>query len=91
MHELLADAARSVQTVRAIGAHGQTVRHRPGAFDGTGYTLQLLNGALLAELCSIDVVCDFRSRDAAAGGEGAPLVPAFHAACFGSRACTARC
>lgn len=66
--------------VHAIGAHGQTVRHRPGEFDGRGYTLQLLNGALLAELTGIDVVCDFRSRDVAAGGQGAPLVPAFHAA-----------
>jgi anhydro-N-acetylmuramic acid kinase len=68
--------------VAAIGAHGQTVRHRPGAFDGTGYTVQLMNGALLAERCGIDVVCDFRSRDLAAGGQGAPLVPAFHAARF---------
>jgi anhydro-N-acetylmuramic acid kinase len=69
--------------VHAIGAHGQTVRHRPGEFDGSGYTLQLLNAALLAERTGIDVVCDFRSRDVAAGGQGAPLVPAFHAACFG--------
>jgi anhydro-N-acetylmuramic acid kinase len=68
--------------VRAIGAHGQTVRHRPREFDGTGYTLQLMNGALLAETTAIDVVCDFRSRDVAAGGEGAPLVPAFHAQRF---------
>lgn len=66
----------------ALGAHGQTVRHRPLEFDGTGYTVQLLNGALLAELAGIDVVCDFRSRDLAAGGQGAPLVPAFHAALF---------
>jgi anhydro-N-acetylmuramic acid kinase len=69
--------------IRAIGAHGQTVRHRPLAFDGTGYTVQLLNGALLAEHCGIDVVCDLRSRDIAAGGQGAPLVPAFHAGLFG--------
>lgn len=68
--------------VRAIGAHGQTVRHRPQEFDGTGYTLQLLAPALLAELSGIDVIADFRSRDVAAGGQGAPLVPAFHAACF---------
>jgi anhydro-N-acetylmuramic acid kinase len=65
-------------SVRAVGSHGQTVRHRPGEFDGTGFTLQLNNGALLAEACGIDVVCDFRSRDVAAGGQGAPLVPAFH-------------
>ena len=64
--------------VAAIGAHGQTVRHRPGAFDGTGYTLQLNNPALLAEGTGITVVADFRSRDVAAGGQGAPLVPAFH-------------
>lgn len=69
--------------VRAIGAHGQTVRHRPGEFDGTGYTLQLNAPALLAELCGIDVVADFRSRDVAAGGSGAPLVPAFHRDVFG--------
>jgi anhydro-N-acetylmuramic acid kinase len=66
--------------VRAIGAHGQTVRHRPGAFDGTGYTVQVNQPALLAELTHIDVVADFRSRDVAAGGQGAPLVPAFHQA-----------
>ena len=66
--------------VRAIGCHGQTVRHQPA----DGYTIQLVNGALLAELTHIDVVCDFRSRDIAAGGEGAPLVPAFHQAVFAS-------
>jgi anhydro-N-acetylmuramic acid kinase len=80
----LVEAAGSSSTdIAAIGAHGQTVRHRPHEFDGTGYTIQLLNGPLLAELCGVDVVCDFRGRDVAAGGEGAPLVPAFHAAVFG--------
>jgi len=79
---LLRQCGLSASQVRAIGAHGQTVRHRPGEFDGTGYTLQLMNGALLAELCGIDVVCDLRSRDVAAGGQGAPLVPALHAALF---------
>jgi anhydro-N-acetylmuramic acid kinase len=73
--------------VRAIGAHGQTVRHqpqRPGCQpDGVGYTLQLNNPALLAELTGIDVVADLRSRDVAAGGQGAPLVPAFHRRVFG--------
>ena len=80
---LLARAALPASAVRAIGAHGQTVRHQPGAFDGIGYTVQLLDGARLAEASGIDVVCDFRRRDLAAGGQGAPLVPAFHAARFG--------
>lgn len=69
--------------ITAIGAHGQTVRHQPRLHDGTGYTWQLNNPALLAELTGIDVVADFRSRDIAAGGQGAPLVPAFHQGVFG--------
>ncbi|MDR2298868.1 MAG: anhydro-N-acetylmuramic acid kinase [Comamonas sp.] len=69
--------------IAAIGAHGQTVRHRPQMFDGTGYTLQLGNPALLAELTGISVIADLRSRDVAAGGQGAPLVPAFHQGVFG--------
>lgn len=64
--------------VEGIGCHGQTVRHCPG----NGYSTQLINGALLAELTGLRIICDFRSRDVAAGGQGAPLVPAFHAACF---------
>ncbi len=79
-HELLAKANVDRGRVSAIGCHGQTVRHRPDH----GYTVQLGNGALLAELSGIRVVCDFRSRDVAAGGHGAPLVPAYHAACFAS-------
>ena len=79
---LLGQVGVVASAVKAIGAHGQTVRHRPAEFEGRGYTLQLMNGALLAELTGIDVVCDFRGRDLAAGGQGAPLVPAFHAACF---------
>ena len=81
--ELLEKTGSPAATVRAVGAHGQTLRHRPQEFDGTGYTLQLNNPALLAELCGIDVVADFRSRDVAAGGQGAPLVPAFHREFFG--------
>ena len=66
--------------VRAIGCHGQTVRHRPDL----GFTTQLNNATLLAELTGIDVVADFRSRDIAAGGQGAPLAPAFHEGMFRS-------
>jgi anhydro-N-acetylmuramic acid kinase len=80
---LLTGTHTHVREVCAIGAHGQTVRHQPGAFDGTGYTLQLNNPALLAELTGIDVVADFRNRDVAAGGQGAPLVPVFHQGIFG--------
>lgn len=78
---LLNAAAVPASGVRAIGCHGQTVRHRPER----GYTVQLGNPALLAELTAVTVVADFRSRDIAAGGQGAPLVPAFHAMLFGSR------
>ena len=80
---LLEGSRRRRNEVQAIGSHGQTVRHRPGEFDGTGYTVQLNAPALLAELAGISVVADFRSRDVAAGGQGAPLVPAFHAQVFG--------
>lgn len=80
--ELLHSAKLRAADVTAIGAHGQTVRHRPGEFDATGYTWQLNNPALLAELSGITVVADFRNRDVAAGGQGAPLVPAFHQAMF---------
>ncbi|WP_431821451.1 anhydro-N-acetylmuramic acid kinase [Burkholderia sp. F1] len=79
-HELQRAAGLSPDQVRAIGVHGQTVRHRPER----GYTRQTNNPALLAELTHIDVIADFRSRDVAAGGQGAPLVPAFHATLFGA-------
>ena len=79
---LLQASGLGAQDIVAIGAHGQTVRHQPGRHDRIGYTVQLLNAALLAESTGIDVVCDFRSRDVEAGGQGAPLVPAFHARCF---------
>ncbi|RST46708.1 anhydro-N-acetylmuramic acid kinase [Variovorax sp. DXTD-1] len=80
--QLLADSGTSASAVTALGSHGQTVRHRPTEFDAVGYTLQINNPSLLAELTGIDVVADFRSRDLAAGGQGAPLVPAFHRALF---------
>ena len=70
--------------VAAVAVHGQTVRHRPEL----GFTRQTNNPALLAELTGIDVIADFRSRDVAAGGQGAPLVPAFHAAAFGAAGTT---
>jgi len=68
------------QSIAAIGCHGQTVRHCPQS--ETGYSIQLGNSSLLAELTGITVVADFRSRDIAAGGQGAPLVPAFHQLLF---------
>ena len=77
-HKLLGKTCVRSANVVALGCHGQTIRHRPEA----RYTIQLCNGALLAELTQNIVVCDFRSRDIAAGGEGAPLVPAFHQALF---------
>ena len=79
-HELLRSANLAPSRVRAIGVHGQTVRH----MIEKGYTRQINNPALLAEMTHIDVVADFRSRDVAAGGQGAPLVPAFHEQIFRS-------
>jgi len=79
---LLADAKLSASAVTAIGCHGQTIRHCPDLPNGQAYTLQLGNHARLAERTGISVVGDFRSRDIAAGGQGAPLVPAFHQAVF---------
>lgn len=78
--KLLQQAGIKAAEIHALGAHGQTVRHQPDA----GYTEQLCNAALLVERLGIPVVADFRSRDIAAGGQGAPLVPAFHAASFRS-------
>ncbi len=78
--ELLAKSGLNPEQIRAIGAHGQTIRHAPEL----GYTIQLNAPARIAEKTNIAVVADFRSRDIAAGGQGAPLVPAFHAALFGT-------
>ena len=87
--KLLDQADKVAADVTAIGAHGQTVRHQPQqghtpAGTSASYSLQINNPALLAEVCGIDVVADFRSRDVAAGGHGAPLVPAFHRSVFGA-------
>ncbi len=79
--QLLKKSKVNASDITAIGCHGQTIRHRPEL----GFTLQIGNNALLAELTNISVVGDFRSRDIAAGGQGAPLVPAFHQAVFGSK------
>jgi anhydro-N-acetylmuramic acid kinase len=76
--DVLRQSSTPAADVKAIGCHGQTVRHRPEL----GYSVQLANPARLAEAAGITVVADFRSRDIAAGGQGAPLVPAFHRAAF---------
>lgn len=78
VQQLIAQYHIEPRYVMAIGCHGQTLRHRPTL----GFTLQLIDGNRLAEVCGIPVVTDFRRRDIAAGGQGAPLVPAFHRAIF---------
>ena len=80
--QLLSQTKLSPAEISAIGAHGQTIRHQADLAHHLAYTHQTLNPALLAELTGIDVIADFRSRDLAAGGHGAPLVPAFHAQQF---------
>lgn len=75
---LLRDAGVDASRVTAIGSHGQTLRHRPGG--EAPFTLQLGDANWIAERTGVDTVADFRRRDVAAGGQGAPLVPAFHAA-----------
>ncbi|MDO5651573.1 MAG: anhydro-N-acetylmuramic acid kinase, partial [Moraxella sp.] len=81
VHELLQKTDITAQDITAIGCHGQTVRHRPEF----AFSLQLLDPNILAQRTGIAVVSDFRRRDMAVGGQGAPLVPAFHQAMFGDR------
>ncbi len=83
VQDLLQSQGLQPSDIQAVGAHGQTVRHRPMIDGEAGYSLQINQPALLAELCGIRVVADFRNRDIAAGGQGAPLVPAFHQALWG--------
>ena len=78
VNNLLQQSNTDVESVLAIGCHGQTVRHRPQM----GFSLQLVDANIIAERTGISVVSDFRRRDMAVGGQGAPLVPAFHQALF---------
>lgn len=83
IHELLEASGTAAADVVAIGSHGQTIEHAPGGHaGGAPYTLQLDNPSRLAELTGLEVVADFRRRDLAAGGQAAPLAPAFHQALF---------
>ena len=81
---LLGQAGVSIDRISAIGSHGQTIRHRPSsaAADTPAFTVQIGDPNTIAEVTGITTVADFRRRDVAAGGEGAPLAPAFHAAAF---------
>jgi len=93
VNNLLALSNKTAKQIKTIGCHGQTLWHHPPSIasaDGsTAFTLQLLNPALIAIKTGIDVVSDFRQKDIVAGGEGAPLVPAFHHHVF-ARQCPAR-
>jgi anhydro-N-acetylmuramic acid kinase len=88
INQLLASASVKPDSVRAVGSHGQTIRHRPPKSispDNYPFTLQIGDPASIVESTGITTVADFRRRDIAAGGQGAPLVPAFHRAVFGSQ------
>lgn len=80
VNTLLDKTGLRVCDISAIGSHGQTIRHFPDA--GPGFTLQISDPATLAVLTGIPVVADFRRKDIALGGQGAPLAPGFHQAVF---------
>jgi anhydro-N-acetylmuramic acid kinase len=78
INQLIAENHLDKSQIHAVGSHGQTIRHRPES----GFSLQIGDPNLIAEITGLPVVADFRRRDMAAGGQGAPLVPAFHQAIF---------
>lgn len=80
--ELISRSGISKDQIAAIGSHGQTIRHQPGG--PAPFSMQIGNAACISEITGLTTVADFRSRDLAAGGQGAPLVPAFHQWLFGS-------
>ncbi|GAA5315698.1 MAG: anhydro-N-acetylmuramic acid kinase [Candidatus Pelagadaptatus aseana] len=80
--KLLSEAQISAANIQAIGSHGQTIRHQPRSTDHKAYSVQIGDPNTIAEITGITTIADFRRRDIAAGGEGAPLVPAFHQATF---------
>lgn len=81
VNQLIAENQMDKDEIVAIGSHGQTIRHRPES----GFSLQIGDPNLIAELTGLPIIADFRRRDMAAGGQGAPLVPAFHQAIFQDR------